>query len=66
MLEVIRFRARRFHALIDVLTGTAHPVPTARHRIPDHLLEDVGLQAPRRQERPISHFGIFPVAPFKP
>lgn len=59
MKSLLRFRARRFHALYAMLTGDVAPVPLKPADLSDHLARDVGLPESGPHKRPISHLGIY-------
>ncbi|MEL6683197.1 MAG: hypothetical protein AAFQ09_11205 [Pseudomonadota bacterium] len=59
MTNILRLRARRFHALHALLTGEAGLKPLYTAAIPDHLSRDLGVPERIPKERPVTQLGIF-------
>lgn len=58
MKSILRYRARRFHALYRLLTGETRSNP--RIPVPDYLAKDLDLPEPVQHTRPPIHQGAIP------
>jgi len=58
MTQILHLRARRFHALHDLLTGGAAPGAVGFGAVPDYLARDVGLPERTPKDRHISHMDL--------
>lgn len=58
MTQILHLRARRFHALHDLLTGESHPKSLSFGAVPDYLSRDVGLPERTPKDRHISDLGL--------
>jgi len=58
MTQILHLRARRFHALHDLLTGESLPGSLSFDAVPEYLSRDVGLPERTLQDRHISDLGL--------
>ena len=61
MIDIVRVRARRFHALHALLTGVVRIGLATAPEISNHLRADIGLPPIRHVYGPL---GLFPTNPF--
>lgn len=61
MTQTFRIRARRFHALYELLTGETHPEARVDFVTSDHLKADVGLKDVARPIRSRGPIRLFPI-----
>ncbi|WP_152912656.1 hypothetical protein [Candidatus Rhodobacter oscarellae] len=59
MADIVRLRARRFHALYQLLTGAAHTELPTPYQGSDHLRKDIGLPKQTFRGLTATQFEIF-------